>query len=184
MRRLWMCLLLGVLSFAAAQDAGHDMGKMSMEMEGGLATLEGDAFEIAFLSMMIAHHEGAVEMAEWILERSSAPGVWVAAQEILAAQGREIALMEGWLKGWYGQGDEEATDAMREEMITMMEEMLSGDDADRAFLQGMSAHHNSAIDMAQLALVRATHPRLRELAERIIQNQAQEIAQYQGLLEQ
>lgn len=49
---------------------------------------------------------------------------------------------------------------------------------------GDGAHHNSAIDMAQLALVKATHPRLRELAERIIQNQAQEIAQYQGLLDQ
>ena len=98
MRRLWMCLLLGVRPFAAAQDAGHDMGKMGMEMEGGLATLEGDAFEIAFLSMMIAHHEGAVEMTEWTLERSSAPGVRVAAQEILATQGQEIALMEDWLK--------------------------------------------------------------------------------------
>ena len=67
-----------------------------------------------------------------------------------------------------------------------MDDMLASldtyGDADTAFLTEMSLHHSGAIDMAQLALLEAVHPELRELAKDIIRNQAQEIADYQEIL--
>ena len=49
-------------------------------------------------------------------------------------------------------------------------------DSDRMFIEQMIPHHQDAIDMANLALVRAEHPEIRQLAENIIRDQSQEIS--------
>jgi len=177
--KVWFVSLVAVLSFGFAQ---HNMGTMTMSNEG-LSSLEGDAFEIAFMSGMIAHHEGAVEMAQWILERTELPGIASSARQIIAAQEPEIKLMQSWLDEWFdGRSDPMAASMMADDMESMMTEMNSLKSPDVAFLSQMSLHHDSAIDMAQLALFKASHPKLRELAKNIIRNQAQEIADFQATL--
>ncbi len=47
-------------------------------------------------------------------------------------------------------------------------------DFDRAFIQSMSAHHESAVQMAEVALERAEHPQLKTLAQQIIEGQKAE----------
>ena len=181
MKRLFVALLC-VLSLGHAQ-MNHGGVDMDMLMTGDLNELDGEAFEIAFMSGMIVHHEGAVEMAQWILERTELPGVSASAKQIIAAQEPEIELMQGWLEEWYeGQTDDMAASMMADDMTLMMSAMTEFDNPDVAFLTEMSLHHNSAIDMAQLALLKAIHPKLRELAKGIIRNQAQEIADYQEVL--
>jgi len=49
-------------------------------------------------------------------------------------------------------------------------------DSDRVFIEQMIPHHQDAIDMGNLALVRAEHPEIRQLAENIIRDQSQEIS--------
>ena len=49
-------------------------------------------------------------------------------------------------------------------------------DPDRMFIEQMIPHHQDAIDMANLALVRAEHPEIRQLAENIIRDQSREIS--------
>jgi uncharacterized protein (DUF305 family) len=46
---------------------------------------------------MIAHHEGAIEMAEDVLAEGSDPEVLELAQQIITAQQAEIAEMNGLL---------------------------------------------------------------------------------------
>lgn len=65
----------------------------------------------------------------------------------------------------------------------MIGAMATGD-ADAAFLREMTVHHDSALDMAQLALTRATHDELRALARDIIVAQAKEIYTFQTRLAQ
>ena len=83
-------------------DAGHRPG----DPMPGLATPEqidelqaasGVEAERIFLELMIAHHEGAVEMADAALARSSYPVVARLAQSIVDSQASEIALMEDML---------------------------------------------------------------------------------------
>jgi uncharacterized protein (DUF305 family) len=53
----------------------------------------------------------------------------------------------------------------------------SGDDFDKAFIEGMIPHHQGAIDMARLALKDAKHEEIRTMATAIISAQQQEIDQ-------
>ena len=161
--------------------SGMEMGDMDMTSQ--LAGLEGEAFEVGFMSMMIAHHQSATEMAQWILERTDDPEITEAAQTIIDDQEAEISQMTGWLQAWYGQEpDAEMMGMMQEMMGGMMQTMTDAADAEQAFLEGMSEHHDGAIDMAQLALFQSTHPELRTLGQNIIVAQAQEITQFQTWL--
>ena len=50
-------------------------------------------------------------------------------------------------------------------------------DFDKAFLEMMPKHHHAAIEMAEQAEKKATHPELKELAAKIAKDQQQEIKQ-------
>ncbi|WP_182885235.1 DUF305 domain-containing protein [Microbispora sp. H10885] len=77
----------------------HDMpGMMSGEDTNKLKGLEGAAFDRAFLTMMIQHHEGAVTMAE----EEQGAGVYEPARRlagsIITSQSAEISTMRKLLK--------------------------------------------------------------------------------------
>ena len=86
-----------------AAGAGHSMGggaTMSRGMGGDQATLmplKGVAFDRAFLTLMTAHHEGALPMAQAQLDDGQNPQASVLAQAIIKAQTGEIAVMRGLL---------------------------------------------------------------------------------------
>lgn len=108
--------LFAVPSFAcddeqtAGMHAGHDMGaggamaplaaewtQINQKMHTGMAIdFTGDP-DRDFLEGMIPHHRGAVEMAELVLEHGKDERVLELARAIIAAQEKEIAMMEGWL---------------------------------------------------------------------------------------
>ena len=87
---------------AAADPGAHEPGAPMP----GLATpaqveelrgLTGVEAERRFLELMIAHHQGAVEMADAVLARSTNPVVVALAQSIVDSQTSEIELMTGML---------------------------------------------------------------------------------------
>jgi hypothetical protein len=53
---------------------------------------------------------------------------------------------------------------------------VSASHADRAFLEAMIPHHESAVEMARLAKRRAQHRQVSELADTIVETQREEIS--------
>lgn len=76
----------------------HDsMSSMMAELNGKT----GDDFDKAFLSEMILHHQGAVEMAQAALQNAKHQEIKAMASAIISAQTSEIEQMKNWLRSWY-----------------------------------------------------------------------------------
>lgn len=104
--RFAFLLLAGLLGTgtALAQDATahHDMTGMhgamqAMQEQMDRVAMTGDP-DIDFAAMMIPHHQGAIEMARAELAHGKDPDLRRLAEEIIAAQEREIAFLEQWLQ--------------------------------------------------------------------------------------
>jgi uncharacterized protein (DUF305 family) len=65
--------------------------------EAMAVALTGDA-DVDFLAGMIPHHQGAIDMAEVVLQYGKDPKVKKLARAIIRAQKQEIAMMNAWLQ--------------------------------------------------------------------------------------
>lgn len=74
-------------AFKAANEAMHrDMN----------VPLTGDA-DVDFVRGMIPHHQGAIDMAKIVIAHGKDPAIRKLAEEVIAAQDTEIAMMRKWL---------------------------------------------------------------------------------------
>lgn len=82
--------------------AGHSMDGGTMDMSADVEALrEADPFDRNFIDSMIRHHEQAVEAAEIALAQSERDEIRALAEEIVAAQTREIEQLREWRERWY-----------------------------------------------------------------------------------
>ena len=157
--------------------SGMDMG---MDMTA-LAKLKGKAFDRAWLSMMVAHHQGAIDMSKAVVNSVKDKQVKTWANAIINVQQKEIASMNGWLKS-LGGVDKAAQSSMAKGMNVMVAALKQDKDSDRALVVGMLPHHASAIDMGNLALQYSDNANVLKLAREIIRTQASEMYDYKQWL--
>jgi uncharacterized protein (DUF305 family) len=198
MKKLLLALgLVGTLGTAAltipviAQMNMGTMGAMGDSSTKALAKLNGKAYDIAWLSQMIEHHRGAVQMSQMCVKSCVDKDVKAAAQKIIDAQDKEIKLMNTWLKSWYNtKPDPKQMALMKADMQPMMDVSRTGMtsmagmkiQADRSFLEGMIPHHEHALAMGKDAVKRALRPALRQFGQNVVSDQGKEIKQFQGWL--
>lgn len=75
----------------------HGDGMMSAREMAQLEAATGADFDRRWLTMMIAHHEGAVTMSEQVLGTTKDPAVRTLAESIISGQKAEISTMRGLL---------------------------------------------------------------------------------------
>ena len=85
--------------------SGHDMGgvttegMMTADDMAALAQARGTEFDRMWLQMMIAHHQGALSMAQQVLDTTSNPQVTALADAVVKGQQAEIDTMQQLLAG-------------------------------------------------------------------------------------
>ena len=84
-------------------DRPMDMPMAGMDrMMQALMAMSGADFEQAWLTMMVHHHMGAVDMSALARGRATHPELLQLAQAIITTQGDEIERLRGWAEAWYG----------------------------------------------------------------------------------
>jgi uncharacterized protein (DUF305 family) len=167
----------------------HGMGGMNHNMSMDLGPADAN-YDLRFIDGMTVHHQGAVNMAKEVLNKSKRPEMKKLANNMIAAQDREINQMKEWRKTWYAKADNTpmAYNAQMghmmamtpEEMQSMMMSMDLGaadDQFDLRFINAMIPHHEGALVMAEDALKKSKRPEMKKLSEEILTSQKQEIQQ-------
>ena len=176
-----LLLLTATCAFAAEPMHGGHGATTTEEHEMGpihesLAALKGDDFDVVFYSMMIPHHQAAVDMARKV-EDSKDLRIKKWAGDIIRTQTAEIESMRQAVEK-LGGIDSTFYDMMAADMAPMVEDTKS----DRDFVRLMIPHHQAAIDMAKLAPGRTEDVALLALCEAIVTAQAQEINEFEEWL--
>lgn len=146
--------------------------------------ITGDMYDRSFIANMVAHHEGAVNMAKLALTNAKHQELKDLSQRIVSSQEKEIADMLKWQKDWgypVSSGDkmmDHSAMGMMDDSADMTARLKdrTGDDFDRNFMELMILHHQSAINIAAPGAKNAQHQELKDLTIAIIAEQSREIA--------
>ncbi len=192
MKKLTIALGTGALTLTLAITgcAAGSAGEASPSASASASAI--GAGDVMFTTMMIPHHQQAVQMAEIIAGKTGVDTrVSALADRIAQAQGPEIDRMQGRLSAWAVPAEAASpdTDGMHHGMSGMLSdddlarlEAAPGAEAGRLFVEQMIAHHEGAIEMARTALADAQSPDVRQLAQQVIDDQSTEITEMQELL--
>lgn len=94
-----------VVSVAATQlnkpNETMNSSEMSMgQMTHSLKNKTGDDFDEAFISSMIEHHQGAIDMAKLAEKNAKHDEIKNMSNDIMTAQSKEINMMKSWQAEW------------------------------------------------------------------------------------
>ena len=184
LRFLVLATVLSVTGCAAMPASMTNQGDTQVESASGVNTSDFSGADIMFAQMMIPHHQQAIDMAALAESRELSPGVRALALKISAEQGPEIEQMRSWLKAANApteMGHQMSMDGMLSEAELERLTNARGEEFDELFILGMIAHHEGAIEMAQM-VVDSKNLEARELGTIIVKIQTLEIAELRALL--
>lgn len=144
----------------SSSDKNHDMSSMVTRDE-------------TFIYQMLPHHQEAINTSQIIVASTQDAELKSFAQNVITAQNSEVSQMKNWYKQWFNK---EYLD--NPEYMPMMTDMnsKSGIELDKTYIQGMVAHHQGAVQMAEKVLtLKNTKPEIKTLAQNIIRDQNKEI---------
>ncbi len=173
-------------SVPTTSSANHnvsDRGTMDHSSMQSSTAASSAPVELQFLDTMVAHHQGAVEMATLAETRAQHAELKELAANIVADQEREIARMSQWRDQWFAEKPKAVImdfPGMSHGMVGMDVNKLSslkGNEFDLEFIRQMIPHHEGAVQMARSLETQQTRPELKELAADITSAQEAEIKQ-------
>lgn len=140
-----------------------------------------------FAAMMIAHHQGAIDMAQVELSSGTNAEMRKLAEGIVAAQEKEIAEMQRIMAA-LPEGDVNANAAAYDALMGSMSGMMSSHpsptgNTDIDFVQAMIPHHEGAVAMAKVELQHGRDEKLKAMAQQMVDDQTREIAEMKAWIE-
>jgi len=99
-------------------------------------------FDLRYINSMIAHHRGAMLLAEQLGKNTTRPDLKSLSQAILADEPKAIAELYAWKKDWYSD-----TKLVRDPIVAQLGP--AGDNFDLRFLNAIIAHHEAGIEMTK-----------------------------------
>lgn len=99
-------------------------------------------FDLRYINAMIAHHRGAVLLADQLAKNSKRTQMQTLAQEILISEPKLIAELYSWKKEWYND-----TKKVRDPLIANLGPW--DEKFDLRFLNAIIAHHEAGIIMTK-----------------------------------
>ncbi|MBA2691396.1 MAG: DUF305 domain-containing protein [Rubrobacter sp.] len=165
---------------------GMDHGSMDM---GAMLEEDGEYSDERFIDLMVPHHQGAVDMARIALDgNAEREEIEDLSRTIIETQNAEIEELRDIKQEAFGTR-EMSRDMTQEDMAMMRmmddpEAFANSEPFDLAFIEGMVPHHESAIEMAEVALENSENEEIRALAEEIIAAQEAEIEQMEAWREE
>lgn len=126
--------------------------------------------DVRFSQQMITHHRETIQLAELGAERGNAY-VKELSGKIIPAEQADIKTMSGWLTSWKEQIPAEAEAAKRGS------ELPAGSGFERGWLTLLSGHLEHGIHMAKEVQSTGKHQPTRSLADRIVREQGEQLAE-------
>jgi uncharacterized protein (DUF305 family) len=154
---------------------GHGSGDMASEMleENGKYSDE------RFIDAMVPHHQGAVEMARVALDNAEHEKLVQLSENIVSTQQAEIEDLKSIKQEEFGTSRVPMEMSPKQMqgmgMMTDPQELANRNPFDKAFIDAMIPHHQSAVEMAEVASEKSRNPRIKRLAENIVSAQQTEI---------
>lgn len=161
------------------------MHEMHAEMD--VMKMTGDA-DHDFASMMIIHHQGAVDMANHVLEKGNDETIRAMAEDVITEQQAEQQELNAFLEGHTPEPSVTGEEYNNEMMESMKKSknlkdivVLTGD-ADEDFSQLMLVHHQAANDNAQGIIHHSHHQEIMDMAKTMSASQTQEMQELSAWL--
>jgi uncharacterized protein (DUF305 family) len=163
-----------------------DHGSMGMAKQ--MVMENGKYSDKAFIDAMVPHHQGAIAMAQIALKNAEHEEIKELSRNIVSTQQSEIDELKSIKQEEFGTSNvpmEMSMEQMRGMGMMMDPKRLSKREPfDEAFIDAMISHHQSAIQMAQVASKQSKIPEIKELAGYIVSAQKREIEQMRRWREQ
>ena len=160
---------------------GHgSMGMGSGEMAWQMVMENGKYSDKAFIDAMVPHHQGAIAMARVALKNAEHEEIKELSRNIISSQQAEIEELKAIKKEEFGTSNvpmEMSQEQMRSMGMMDPQQLANKEPFDKAFIDAMIPHHQSAIEMAQVAYEKSRIPEIKELAKNIVSAQQREIEQ-------
>jgi uncharacterized protein (DUF305 family) len=202
--------VMGTTKMAAPQVAPSPAVAMNALMQSTddamMAVPACGSIDVYFARTMIAHHQGAIWMAQWYLQHGKLSDLLNTSSSIIVDQSQEIIQLQNILAtlpfpadcmpspspsmdmraaaNGPATADSPGIAEMGQAMTVPMSPSpgMPEDGADATFAETMRTHHMAAIQMAGVEIQHGSNPELIQLAETIVGEQTTEIGQFNRIL--
>jgi len=127
------------------------------EMELGVADYW---LDLRYINEMIAHHRGAVLLAQKALDKTQRPEIKALAEEIIKNEPIAISELYKWKKDWYGD-----IKKVKDPVVANLGE--SNETFDLRFLNALIFHHQSGVLMTKEARLKSSRSEILNNADTV-----------------